>query len=76
MTPFAQMTATNDPAELLARIIITGLKSHQLADAAEGLAGLLKEGTRVIQRILNSIPWWYFHRDGGHAERWLCRRRS
>ncbi len=39
---------------------------------AEGLAGLLKDGTRVIM-ILNGIPWWYFHRDAesGHAERQL-----
>jgi len=69
----AEVTATNNPAELPKQdLIITGLKGHQLADAAEGLAGLLKDGTRVIN-ILNGIPWWYFHRDekSGHAERQL-----
>ncbi len=69
----ARVTATNDPAELPKQdLVITGLKGHQLADAAEGLAGLLKDGTRVIN-ILNGIPWWYFHRDekSGHAERQL-----
>ena len=69
----ARVTATSDPSELPKQdLIVTGLKGHQLADAAEGLAGLLKEGTRVIM-ILNGIPWWYFHRDSesGHAERQL-----
>lgn len=69
----ARVTATNDPAELPKQdLVITGLKGHQLADAAEGLAGLLKDDTRVIN-ILNGIPWWYFHRDekSGHAERQL-----
>ncbi|MCJ9751519.1 2-dehydropantoate 2-reductase [Neorhizobium sp. BETTINA12A] len=69
----ARVTATSDPSDLPKQdLIITGLKGHQLADAAEGLAGLLKEGTRIIM-ILNGIPWWYFHRDAesGHAERQL-----
>jgi 2-dehydropantoate 2-reductase len=67
------LTATDDPAELPKQdLVITGLKGHQLADAAEGLTGLLKDGTRVIN-ILNGIPWWYFHRDerSDHAERQL-----
>ncbi|CDZ37872.1 Ketopantoate reductase [Neorhizobium galegae bv. officinalis] len=72
--PFhARVTATSDPAVLPKQdLIVTGLKGHQLADAAEGLASLLKESTRVIM-ILNGIPWWYFHRDSGsgHAERQL-----
>jgi 2-dehydropantoate 2-reductase len=69
----ARVTATSDPAELPKQdLIVTGLKGHQLGDAAEGLAGLLRQGTRVIM-ILNGIPWWYFHRDSesGHAERQL-----
>ena len=69
----ARVTATNDPSELPKQdLVITGLKGHQLAEAAEGVAGLLKDGTRVIN-ILNGIPWWYFHRDeqSGHAERQL-----
>ncbi|MBB2818464.1 UNVERIFIED_ORG: 2-dehydropantoate 2-reductase [Rhizobium esperanzae] len=65
-----QLTATGDPKTLPPQdLIITGLKGHQLAPAAEGIAGLLKQGTRVAM-ILNGIPWWYFHRDtgSGHAE--------
>lgn len=68
-----RLTATNDPSELPKQdLVITGLKGHQLGDAAQGLASLLKDGTRVVM-ILNGIPWWYFHRDheSGHAERQL-----
>jgi 2-dehydropantoate 2-reductase len=66
-----KLTATADPGELPAQdLIITGLKGHQLSAAAQGIAGLTKEGTRVMM-ILNGIPWWYFHRDekSGFAER-------
>ncbi|MBX4894850.1 MULTISPECIES: ketopantoate reductase family protein [Rhizobium] len=65
-----RVTATEDPKTLPAQdLVITGLKGHQLPLAAEGIAALLKQGTRVVM-ILNGIPWWYFHRDtrSGHAE--------
>lgn len=69
--PFnVRLTATDDPGTLPPQdLIITGLKGHQLAPAAEGIASLLKDGTRVVM-ILNGIPWWYFHRDtqSRHAE--------
>lgn len=66
----AKITATDDPSDLPPQdLIITGLKGHQLGPAAEGMAKLLKDGTRVVM-ILNGIPWWYFHRDSQskHAE--------
>ncbi|TDK36857.1 2-dehydropantoate 2-reductase [Rhizobium deserti] len=65
--------ATDDPLDLPAQdLVITGLKGHQLAGAAEGLGHLLKQGTRIVM-ILNGVPWWYFHRDSesGLAERQL-----
>ncbi|WP_434733863.1 2-dehydropantoate 2-reductase [Rhizobium sp. YTUHZ044] len=65
-----RVTATDDPKTLPRQdLVITGLKGHQLSPAAEGIAGLLKQGTRVVM-ILNGIPWWYFHRDprSGHQE--------
>lgn len=65
-----RLNATDDPKTLPPQdLVITGLKGHQLAPAAEGIAGLLKDGTRVVM-ILNGIPWWYFHRDtrSGHPE--------
>jgi len=59
----AKVIATDNPADLPPQdLIITGLKGHQLGPAAEGMAGLLKDDTRVVM-ILNGIPWWYFHRD-------------
>lgn len=67
----AQMTATSDSDELPPQdLVITGLKGHQLAAAAPGIAKLLHSGKRVVM-ILNGIPWWYFHRDSrsGYAER-------
>ncbi|MGG7538865.1 ketopantoate reductase family protein [Rhizobium sp. 12,4] len=65
-----RVTATDDPKTLPRQdLVITGLKGHQLSPAAEGIAGLLKQGTRVVM-ILNGIPWWYIHRDprSGHQE--------
>lgn len=69
----ARVTATDDPFDLPPQdLVITGLKGHQLAGSAHGLAHLLQDDTRVLM-ILNGIPWWYFHRDGesGFAERQL-----
>lgn len=66
----ARVQATDDPSTLLPQdLIITGLKGHQLGEAAEGIASLMHSGTRVAM-VLNGIPWWYFHRDekSGHAE--------
>ncbi|TCL67144.1 2-dehydropantoate 2-reductase [Rhizobium sp. BK251] len=68
-----RIAATDDPAELGPQdLVITGLKGHQLSPAAEGIAKLLKQGTRVVM-VLNGIPWWYFHRDAQsrYAERQL-----
>lgn len=66
----ARVHATDDPSSLLPQdLVITGLKGHQLGDAAGGLASLMHSGTRVVM-VLNGIPWWYFHRDSQsqHAE--------
>jgi 2-dehydropantoate 2-reductase len=58
-----KVTATDNPADLPPQdLVITGLKGHQLSPAAEGMAKLLKQETRVVM-ILNGVPWWYFHRD-------------
>lgn len=52
----ATVIATDDPETLPPQdLIITGLKGHQLTAAAEGIAGLMKPGTRVVM-ILNGIP--------------------
>lgn len=64
------VNATDDPSSLPKQdLVITGLKGHQVPAAADGLAGLLSDGARVVM-VLNGIPWWYFHRDenSGHAD--------
>jgi 2-dehydropantoate 2-reductase len=63
----ARVTATDDPTTLPPQdLVITGLKGHQLTAAADGIAALTKDGTRVMM-ILNGIPWWYFHQDKDSA---------
>ena len=67
----AHVKATDDPSSLPPQdLVISGLKGHQLSAAADGMATLLHERTRVMT-ILNGIPWWYFHQDreSGFAER-------
>lgn len=62
--------ATDDPFSLPKQdLVITGLKGHQVPAAADGIAHLLSDHSRVVM-VLNGIPWWYFHRDekSGHAE--------
>jgi 2-dehydropantoate 2-reductase len=45
----ARISATADPGELPPQdLVITGLKGHQLAAAAPGIAKLLHSGTRVL----------------------------
>jgi 2-dehydropantoate 2-reductase len=69
----ARVIATDDPSTLPPQdLVITGMKGHQLSAAAEGIAGLCKEDTRVMM-ILNGVPWWYFHADteSGFAEQQL-----
>lgn len=63
----AQITATDDPSTLPPQdLVITGMKGHQLSSAAEGIARLCKDDTRVMM-ILNGVPWWYFHADTGSS---------
>lgn len=63
----AKVTATDDPSTLPPQdLVITGLKGHQLSAAADGIAALLHDRTRVMM-ILNGIPWWYFHGDKDSA---------
>jgi 2-dehydropantoate 2-reductase len=60
---FARVTATDDPSSLPPQdLVITGMKGHQLSAAADGIARLCKDDTRVMM-ILNGVPWWYFHAD-------------
>lgn len=48
-------------------LVILCLKAHQLASAAPGLSPLLRAETPVLA-VLNGIPWWYFHKNGGEFD--------
>ena len=52
------VTATDDPSTLPKQdLVITGLKGYQVPEAAEGIAHLLADHTRV-EVVLNGIPCW------------------
>jgi 2-dehydropantoate 2-reductase len=57
----AQVTATDDPAELGPQdTVIVALKAHQAWEVAEHLRPLLGQDTSVVT-CQNGVPWWYFH---------------
>ncbi|MGE3332492.1 MAG: ketopantoate reductase family protein [Rhodospirillaceae bacterium] len=45
-------------------LVILCLKAHQIAAAAKTLPHLFHDDTPVLA-VLNGIPWWYFHKNGG-----------
>jgi len=45
-------------------LVILCLKAHQIAAAAQTLPRLFRSDTPVLA-VLNGIPWWYFHKNGG-----------
>ncbi|MGE3475735.1 MAG: ketopantoate reductase family protein [Rhodospirillaceae bacterium] len=45
-------------------LVILCLKAHQIAAAAKTLPRLFHDNTPVLA-VLNGIPWWYFHKNGG-----------
>ncbi len=57
----AELTATNDPAELGPQdYVIIALKSHQAWETAEQMAPLFGPSTSVVT-AQNGVPWWYFY---------------
>ena len=58
-------TATSDPDELEPQdVVIVAVKAPSLPGIAEDLARLLHSQSLVIF-VMNGIPWWYFHAQGG-----------
>lgn len=45
-------------------LVILCLKANQIAAAAKTLPRLFHKDTPVLA-VLNGIPWWYFHKNGG-----------
>jgi 2-dehydropantoate 2-reductase len=57
----AELTATNDPAELGPQdYVIIALKSHQAWETAEQMATLFGPSTAIVT-AQNGVPWWYFY---------------
>jgi 2-dehydropantoate 2-reductase len=48
-------------------VILLTLKAHQVAAVAPELKHLCHGQTSVVT-MQNGIPWWYFHKHGGHYE--------
>jgi 2-dehydropantoate 2-reductase len=60
-----RVRASADPAELgVQDAVLVSVKAPALPAAAAALAPLLGPETPVAF-LLNGIPWWYFHQEGG-----------
>jgi 2-dehydropantoate 2-reductase len=61
-----RLAAYDDPNAFgVQDVVICALKAHQAYEAAPQFAPLLGESTSVVT-AMNGIPWWYFHKSGGH----------
>jgi len=57
--------ASDDPAALgVQHVVIVAVKALSLPQVAANIAPLLGPDTAVIF-VMNGIPWWYFHAEGG-----------
>jgi 2-dehydropantoate 2-reductase len=60
-----RVRASDDPRELGEQdAVFVTLKAPSLPSLAEGIAPLLTPATPVVF-VMNGMPWWYFHRQGG-----------
>jgi 2-dehydropantoate 2-reductase len=60
--------ATNDYAEAGPQdLVILAMKAHQVEAVARDVPKLFGPDTAVVT-MQNGIPYWYFHRHGGHLE--------
>lgn len=58
-------TASDDPNDLGAQdVVIVTVKAPSLPQVAASITPLLGPDTPVIF-VMNGIPWWYFHANGG-----------
>ena len=59
------VAASDDPAALgVQDIVLVTVKAPSLGDVAARIAPLLGPDTAVAF-VMNGIPWWYFHGQGG-----------
>jgi 2-dehydropantoate 2-reductase len=61
----ARVAASADPADLGPQdAVIVSVKAPSLPSVAAGIRPLLGRDTAVAF-VMNGIPWWYFHEEGG-----------
>jgi 2-dehydropantoate 2-reductase len=48
-------------------LVVLGVKAHQLAPIAPGVASILRPETMLLT-TQNGMPWWYFFKQGGPYE--------
>lgn len=62
------VTAAEDPADLGPQdyVVIT-LKAHSVPPVVDRMQPLIGENTTIVSAV-NGVPWWYFHKLGGHFE--------
>ena len=64
----AHPRCTDDPSELGPQdYVIVTLKAHQVSGVLDAMQPLLGPDTAIVTAY-NGIPYWYFHRHGGHLE--------
>ena len=64
----AHPRCTGDPSELGPQdYVIVTLKAHQVSGVLDAMEPLLGPDTAIVTAY-NGIPYWYFHRHGGHLE--------
>ncbi|GAA4353887.1 2-dehydropantoate 2-reductase [Variovorax defluvii] len=64
----SQPVVSDDPATLgVQDIVIVTVKAPALPQVATGIAPLLGADTPVLF-VMNGIPWWYFHANGGELD--------
>lgn len=60
-----RLPASDRPADFgVQDVVLIGLKAHSIAAMLPAMAPLVGPQTTVVPMI-NGMPWWYFHREGG-----------
>lgn len=64
----AAVQASANPAELgVQDLVVIAVKAPALREVARQIGPLIGPGTLVLT-AMNGVPWWFFHRFGGHLE--------
>lgn len=60
-----KLPASDEPGDFgVQDVVLMGLKAHSIAAMLPRMAPLVGPHTTVVPMI-NGMPWWYFHQEGG-----------